>query len=151
MAPPAKEMLSSLLRPGRNMASRRVDSHLFSSSNPNTPSPHQADRVEYGDRRHATADFTEAEDEDDEEEEEGLDDEPSYFARMPRPPRDPIGRGNSSQVLPLFSASHLGTSTSVVTIASIGTFPEANYAARLASCLQCRARHPNHRPNANRN
>ncbi|KAH8201248.1 hypothetical protein TruAng_004565 [Truncatella angustata] len=74
MTTQAREMLSTLLRSnsdrlrGQDKDRRRpVESSMF-NSNPNTPSPGPASRREYLEPRHATADFTEAEDEDEDEE-----------------------------------------------------------------------------------
>ncbi|KAI1462073.1 hypothetical protein F4805DRAFT_192976 [Annulohypoxylon moriforme] len=106
MVPPAKEMLSSLLRPRQPV--RRVDSaHLF-ESNPNTPSPGQASR-DNGERRqrHATADFTEGDDDDEDDEDDfDLDDRPSG-PRVTWPYQETNTRRNSASLIPLFSASHL--------------------------------------------
>ncbi|KAF3024251.1 hypothetical protein E8E14_012233 [Neopestalotiopsis sp. 37M] len=120
MSTQAREMLSTLLRSSKKPAPtdkrRRVDSSMF-HSNPNTPSPGPASRREYLEPRHATADFTEAEDEEDEEsnEDEDVGELPPRFQR----PRydggggsggihDGEGRRNSSAaMIPLFSASHL--------------------------------------------
>lgn len=102
MIPTVKDMFSSLLRP--KLAVRRVDSHLF-DANPPTPSPGPASR-RYVEERHATADFTEGEDDDDEDEDNADEFDPNHpsirFA-------DQGGfRRNSNPVMPLFSASHLG-------------------------------------------
>ncbi|KAI0417582.1 hypothetical protein F5X98DRAFT_374717 [Xylaria grammica] len=99
MIPTAKDMFSSLLRP--KLAVRRADSHLF-ESNPPTSSPGPAGR-QYLEERHATADFTEGEDEDDEEDGDGFDpNHPSIrFADQG------VFRRNPNPVMPLFSASHL--------------------------------------------
>ncbi|KAI3333051.1 hypothetical protein F4824DRAFT_277382 [Ustulina deusta] len=101
MIPTVKDMFSSLLRP--KLAVRRVDSHLF-DANPPTPSPGPASR-RYVEERHATADFTEGEDDDDEDEDNADEFDPNHpsirFA-------DQGGfRRNSNPVMPLFSASHL--------------------------------------------
>ncbi|OTA94477.1 hypothetical protein M434DRAFT_394748 [Hypoxylon sp. CO27-5] len=104
MVPPAKEMLSSLLRP--RQAARRVDPARLFDSNPNTPSPGQASR-DYGERRHATADFTEADDDEDEDEDDfDLEDGPSG-PRIARPFQETNARRNSASLIPLFSASYL--------------------------------------------
>lgn len=102
MVPPAKEMLSSLLRP--RQAARRVDQARLFDSNPNTPSPGQASR-DYGEQRHATADFTEADDDEDEDDFD-LEDGPSG-SRIARPFQETNARRNSASLIPLFSASYL--------------------------------------------
>ncbi|KAI1394074.1 uncharacterized protein F4822DRAFT_386986 [Hypoxylon trugodes] len=123
MVPPAKDMLSSLLRP-RQAARRAESARLIFESNPNTPSPGPAGR-NYGGQRHATADFTEGDDDDDDEEEEDeeihdneeeeedgddveIDDEPSR-PRVTRFLQEAHPRRNSPSLLPLFSASYLDT------------------------------------------
>ncbi|KAI1143043.1 hypothetical protein F5Y05DRAFT_140526 [Hypoxylon sp. FL0543] len=104
MVPPAKEMLSSLLRP--RQAARRVDPSRLFGSTPNTPSPGQASR-QYGGQRHATADFTEADDDEDEDEDDfDLGGEPSG-PRVARPFQETNARRNSASLIPLFSASYL--------------------------------------------
>lgn len=109
MITPAKEMLSSLLRPGnRKTTTPRVDAALF-DSNPNTPEPGPANR-QYLEPRHATADFTEA---DDDEDEESQDENDGRTPRITRPrydgdSHDGDGRRRSSTMQPLFSASYLG-------------------------------------------
>ncbi|KAJ3572922.1 hypothetical protein NPX13_g4881 [Xylaria arbuscula] len=100
-----KDMFSSLLRP-KLSASRRVDSHLF-DSNPPTPSPGPASR-RYVEERHATADFTEGEDDDEDEDN-------AHRFHLNHDPNHPSirfadqdnFRRNSTPVIPLFSASHL--------------------------------------------
>jgi hypothetical protein len=71
---------------------------------PSTPGP--ATRREYAQHRHATADFTEAEDDDDDTNDEGRQRYPSQR----HADRDEDGDPSTSNVLPLFSASHLGLS-----------------------------------------
>lgn len=116
MIPTAKDVLSSLLRP--KPAVRRVDSHLL-GSHPETPSPGPANR-EYLERRHATADFTENDDDDDEEEGDGPEEEHDNGNEFdPNHPsirfadQGPFRR-NHNPVIPLFSASHLGLSSTRV-------------------------------------
>ncbi|KAI1877040.1 uncharacterized protein JN550_001112 [Neoarthrinium moseri] len=111
----AREMLSSLLPPRKtdnDNSRRRLDSSMF-HSNPNTPSPGPATRRDYLGPRHATADFTEAEDDEDEvthdedEQDDGAD--LSRFTQY-RPDggmRDRDGRRSSATTMPLFSASYL--------------------------------------------
>ncbi|KAI1119454.1 hypothetical protein F5Y14DRAFT_395353 [Nemania sp. NC0429] len=123
MMPTAKDMLSSLLRP--KPALRRVDSHILNSHS-QTPSPGSASR-QYVEQRHATADFTEGDDddEDDEEEEgeeeqvheqgqEGGEGEREGDANEFDPNHPSIRfadqgafRRNPNPAIPLFSASHL--------------------------------------------
>ncbi|KAK7958139.1 hypothetical protein PG988_012987 [Apiospora saccharicola] len=124
----ARDMLSSLL--GTRKESRhRHDSSMF-DSNPNTPSPGPdrhpiTRRASLGpEPRHATADFTEADDDDEESdeaadevedgEEEGENEE--GVGELPRFRRyrlgdmgqhDSHGRRSSNTVIPLFSASYL--------------------------------------------
>ncbi|RYP64757.1 hypothetical protein DL771_008611 [Monosporascus sp. 5C6A] len=109
-AMPAKELLSSLLRPRKGRASERVDSHLFDSNPSQSPSPGPANR-DYRDHRHATADFTEADDDDDpddDEDREHVDQGRRFsFLRPSRFRRDENGDAGPSGLLPLFSASHL--------------------------------------------
>ncbi|RYP39424.1 hypothetical protein DL767_002158 [Monosporascus sp. MG133] len=107
---PAKELLSSLLRPRKGGASERVDSSLFDSNPSQSPSPGPANR-DYRDHRHATADFTEADDDDDQDDDEDRDhvDQARHFSFL-RPShfrRDKNGDAEPSGLLPLFSASHL--------------------------------------------
>ncbi|KAI1107447.1 hypothetical protein F4804DRAFT_297079 [Jackrogersella minutella] len=107
MVPPAKEMLSSLLR--SRQPARRVDSARLFDSNPNTPSPGQTSR-DYGEprQRHATADFTEGDDENDDEDEDDFDmDEEPSGPRVNWPFQETNTRRNSTSLLPLFSASYL--------------------------------------------
>lgn len=127
----ATDMLSSLLRP-RKESRRRHDSPMF-DSNPNTPSPGPdrnpiTRRASLGpEPRHATADFTEADDDDEESDEAAdhvedgeEDDEEEGLGELPRFTRyrhgdmgmhDADRRRSSNTVIPLFSASHLGMST----------------------------------------
>ncbi|GAW14334.1 hypothetical protein ANO14919_037350 [Xylariales sp. No.14919] len=119
MIPTAKDMFSSLLRP--KLAVRRADSHLF-ESNPPTSSPGPAGR-QYLEERHATADFTEGEDEDDEEDGDGFDpNHPSIrFADQG------VFRRNPNPVMPLFSASHLGPNS---TYTRLSESTNANWVTR---------------------
>ncbi|KAK9422398.1 putative Ion transport domain-containing protein [Seiridium unicorne] len=115
MATQAREMLSNLLQQSSKKRGpdrrRRVDSSMF-PSNPNTPSPGPASRREYLEPRHATADFTEAEDDEDEQSNE---EEQEVVGELPRFSRyrhdsgihEGDGRRSSTTMIPLFSASHL--------------------------------------------
>ncbi|KAI0555518.1 hypothetical protein F4679DRAFT_524195 [Xylaria curta] len=103
MIPTAKDMLSSLLRP--KPAVRRVDSYFY-DSNAQTPSPGPASR-QYLEQRHATADFTEGDEDDDEEEDDGH--EPDVQHPSIRFADQGVSRRNHNPVIPLFSASHLDT------------------------------------------
>ncbi|KAI1478444.1 hypothetical protein F4774DRAFT_385930 [Daldinia eschscholtzii] len=108
MAAPAKDILSSLLlRPGQ--AAQRVNSTHF-SSNDNTQSPDPMSR-DYGQQRHATADFTEADEDEDEEEDENVDDfdldDGPPRRRLSRPFQETNARRSSASLIPLFSASYL--------------------------------------------
>ena len=128
----ATDMLSSLLRP-RKESRRRHDSSMF-DSNPNTPSPGPdrnpiTRRASLGpEPRHATADFTEADDDDEEsdeaadqaedgegdEDEEGVGELPRFTRYRPgdMSMHDADRRRSSNTVIPLFSAGYLGTSKS---------------------------------------
>jgi hypothetical protein len=127
----AKEMLSTLLRPrkGNNKQQQRVDSSMF-DSNPNTPSPGPATRRQQLEPRHATADFTEAED-DEEDEEEELNEEEEDVGDLPRftqrrPDRglhEAEGRRSSASMIPLFSASYLGEQDAFETKRNMFTDP----------------------------
>ncbi|KAI0155003.1 hypothetical protein GGR57DRAFT_103059 [Xylariaceae sp. FL1272] len=102
MIPTAKDTLSSLLRTDKP-APRRIDSRLFSNSNPQTPSPGAVTQNEYLQQRHAAADFTENDDDDEEDDEDQFDpNQPSVRFADQGP-----ARRNSGSILPLFSASHL--------------------------------------------
>ncbi|RYP06209.1 hypothetical protein DL764_003301 [Monosporascus ibericus] len=107
---PAKELLSSLLRPRKGGATERADSYLFDSNPSQSPSPGPTNR-DYRDQRHATADFTEADDDDDQDDDEDRDhvDQGRRFSflRPSRFRRDENGDAGPSGLLPLFSASHL--------------------------------------------
>ncbi|KAI0428535.1 hypothetical protein F5Y09DRAFT_284668 [Xylaria sp. FL1042] len=102
MIPTVKDMFSSLLRSKHKHAVRRADSHTF-DSNPPMPSPGPASR-QYPEPRHATADFTEGEDDEDDED-NGDEFDPNHpsirFADQG------AFRRNHNPVIPLFSASHL--------------------------------------------
>ncbi|OTB06345.1 hypothetical protein M426DRAFT_115918 [Hypoxylon sp. CI-4A] len=103
MVPPAKEMLSTLLR--SRQPPRRVDSARFFEPNPNTPSPGR----EYPDQRqrHATADFTEG-DEDEEEDEDDFDFEDGPTGhRVTRPFQETNARRSSASLIPIFSTDYL--------------------------------------------
>ncbi|KAI1766236.1 hypothetical protein GGR53DRAFT_224399 [Hypoxylon sp. FL1150] len=99
---PRKEILSSLLRPVQS--TRRVDMARDFDSNTNSPSPGPANH--YGDQRHATADFTEADDDEEDEDEFDVDDGPSA-PRMARPYQQTNARRSSTSLIPLFSAGYL--------------------------------------------
>ncbi|KAI1352931.1 hypothetical protein F5Y01DRAFT_278188 [Xylaria sp. FL0043] len=99
MIPTVKDMFSSLLR--HKHAVRRADSHIF-DSNPPTPSPGPASR-QYLEPRHATADFTEGEDDEEDDEENGDEFDPNHI----RFADQGASRRNHNPVIPLFSASHL--------------------------------------------
>ncbi|KAK8105374.1 hypothetical protein PG999_008733 [Apiospora kogelbergensis] len=123
----ATDMLSSLLRP-RKESRRRHDSSMF-DSNPNTPSPGPdrnpiTRRASLGpEPRHATADFTEADDDDEEsdeaadqaedgegdEDEEGVGELPRFTRYRPgdMSMHDADRRRSSNTVIPLFSAGYL--------------------------------------------
>ncbi|KAI1737260.1 hypothetical protein F4680DRAFT_451072 [Xylaria scruposa] len=103
MIPTAKDMLSSLLRP--KPAVRRADSYFY-DSNAQTPSPGPASR-QYLEQRHATADFTEGDEDDDEEEDGGH--EPEVQHPSIRFVDQGVSRRSHNPVIPLFSASHLDT------------------------------------------
>lgn len=112
----ARDMLSTLLRSNSDSKEvqdkrRRVDSSMFHTT-PNTPSAGPASRREYPRPRHATADFTEAEDDEDEEsheEEERVGELPRFTrSRHEGGPQEGEGRRSSATMIPLFSASHLG-------------------------------------------
>ena len=105
-------MFSSLLRRSRH-GSRRVDSRDRSFS----PSAGPASR-RYSGPRHASADFTEADDDDDEDDDDdAADDLDAGFGigvedadADNRVDDNEDGEGPGFQVLPLFSSSHLGMS-----------------------------------------
>lgn len=128
----ARDMLASLLRPGAQSSTgrRRLDSSLY-DSNPNSPGPDR-DRRDYLERRHATADFTEADDDDDETNDDNDDEDGTEHGAASRPrfarfrPADANGstpgagsggpahgthdadrQRSSNTAIPLFSASHL--------------------------------------------
>lgn len=90
-------MLSSLLRPFQGSPRVRESA---------SPSPGPANR-EYAQRRHATADFTEADDDDDDSNEDGG---PAIYDRGDEVggEDDEDGQHHSGSVLPLFSSGHLG-------------------------------------------
>ncbi len=130
---PAKDLLSSLLRPRKTRAVRRVDdSHLF-HPNPQSPPPGPVNS-DYHEYRHATADFTEADDDDDDDEDHDEDgdrqdvdgDQSFLFPRTSRFRRDENGQAVPSGLLPLFSASHLG-------MTSEKTFPGENCVVKITN------------------
>jgi len=102
MIPTAKDMISSLLHP--KPAVRRIDSPL------ETPSPDPA-RREYLERRHATADFTEGEEDEEEDGDEHDGDQFNPNHQSIRFVDQGLLRGNVKHnlLIPLFSASHLGS------------------------------------------
>ncbi|KAI1381778.1 hypothetical protein F4677DRAFT_399670 [Hypoxylon crocopeplum] len=106
MVPPAKEMLSSLLRP--RQATRRVESTRLFDSNPNTPNTPSPGPIvrDYGEQRHATADFTEGDDEDEDEDDFDVDNG-LPGPRVTRPFQETNARRNSASLIPLFSAGYL--------------------------------------------
>lgn len=104
-------MFSSLLRRPRPRP-RRVETRNLTLSPPAGPAGRK-----YADRRHASADFTEADDDEEGEEDE---DEDDGLGATPFDDQDGDGDGQSLQdadedgprespVLPLFSATHLGS------------------------------------------
>ncbi|KAK7956038.1 uncharacterized protein PG986_005260 [Apiospora aurea] len=120
----ARDMLSSLMRP-RQETRQRHDSSMFDSY-PNTPSPGPdrnpiTRRASLGpEPRHATADFTEADDDDEEsdeaadevedgEHEEGVGELPRFtrYRLGDMGMHDSHGRRSSNTVIPLFSAGYL--------------------------------------------
>ncbi|KAI0409534.1 hypothetical protein F4802DRAFT_148466 [Xylaria palmicola] len=101
--PTAKDLLSSLLRP--RPAPRHTDSFHF-DSNVRVPSPGPAGR-QHPERRHATADFTEGEEDEDEDEHGGNEFDPNHPSIRFADPS--ISRRNPNPVIPLFSASYLDT------------------------------------------
>ncbi|KAI0022145.1 hypothetical protein F4780DRAFT_204069 [Xylariomycetidae sp. FL0641] len=103
MQPSSKAMLSSVLRP--KPGSRRADPRALNSHS-NTPSPGLEGR-DYLEQRHATADFTEADDDEDEDE---FDLDRASPARVPRISFEDHGRETSASLIPLFSAGYLGES-----------------------------------------
>ncbi|KAI1814320.1 hypothetical protein GGS20DRAFT_548990 [Poronia punctata] len=107
MMPTAKDMMSSLLRP--RPAVRRIDFNPF-DSNRRTPSPDaEPSRREYHEQRHATADFTEGEDEEDEDGYEHNGDRVNFNNPSIRFADQGGSRGNGKRnsLVPLFSTSHL--------------------------------------------
>jgi hypothetical protein len=99
----------SLLRPkpGRRGSGRRVEQEVQLEGPEPEPSPRPASGGagrRYAERRHATADFTEADDDDDDDSNEaGLGQYGNEYAID-----DEDGPGPQPAVLPLFSASYLG-------------------------------------------
>ncbi|KAK7748502.1 hypothetical protein SLS62_008542 [Diatrype stigma] len=105
---PARDLLSSLLRPRKTRTSQRVDSNLF-HPDPQSPSPGPANR-DYHEHRHATADFTEAEDEEEDHDEDGArhdddDARPFLFPRASRFRSDETGRAVPNS-LPIYNIVH---------------------------------------------
>jgi len=95
-------MLSALLRPFQGSSRSRIDDDRADVEQHATSRPSLA---EYRNHPHATADFTEADDDDD----ESNDGDPqSRFPRSRRPGDNDDGLGRSSGLLPLFSDHHLG-------------------------------------------
>jgi len=98
--------MSKLLRLFRSR--RRVEPEPLTAPGPATP------QQEYSQHRHATADFTEA---DDDDEEDTNDEGRQRYARDQGADRDEDGR--PADVLPMFSATTLGT-----TVPHFTTFTE---------------------------
>jgi hypothetical protein len=97
-------------------------------------------------RRHATADFTEADDDDEEsQEEEGL----NMFREHGDMVDDEDNMRRSLPVLPLFSASYLGMLMFTPHPAD-APFSTNDRLDRLPAHLQHHACHPHHRPDPNR-
>lgn len=99
--------------------------------------------------RHATADWTETEDNDEntEDEEEGDGDEDEEDEEENEEDGDEDG-DEDTPLLPIFSAAHLGKKDLLEPISChfyMLTSP------RCASCIQSHACHPSHRPPQNRN
>ena len=109
-------MLSALLRPfskGGNSNSQAEDGHPdIEQRFPRQPSRYARASVasagEYRQHRHATADFTEADDDDDEEESNHEQQQSRYQGAGARAEEDEDGLANSANLLPVFSAGHLG-------------------------------------------
>lgn len=96
-------MLSALLRPFQGSNSYNADAADVEQDA--TPRPSLG---EYRQHRHATADFTEADDDD--EDEESNHGEQSRCPLRGRPQEDEDGLAQPTGILPLFSGGHLGTS-----------------------------------------
>jgi hypothetical protein len=92
-------MLSALLRPFKGNSSQAENCEDLEQDSAFRPSV-----AEYRRHLHATADFTEADDDDEEESNDG---EQSRYPLGGRP-EDEDGMARSSGLLPLFSANHLG-------------------------------------------
>lgn len=103
-------MLSALLRPFKGSSSQAQDHGDLEHDIAFRPSI-----AEYRRHLHATADFTEADDDDEEDEEEDEEEESNHGeqSRYPRGARpaedDEDGLARAAGLLPLFSANHLGT------------------------------------------
>ncbi|QPG94797.1 hypothetical protein C2857_006998 [Epichloe festucae Fl1] len=106
-------MFSSLLRRPKR-ASRRVDIHDFAGSTSSVPQPQR----QYTERTHATADFTEADDDDEDTNEEdlvrfdedaGQANDHDQIDEDDDDGADEDNRHRDLPVLPLFSATHLDT------------------------------------------
>ncbi|KAK4454335.1 hypothetical protein QBC34DRAFT_393124 [Podospora aff. communis PSN243] len=96
-------MLSTLLRPFQgSSAHSNIQGDEDVEQIPKRPAPPLGD---YRQQRHATADFTEADDDDEEESHDGG--QPAYHRGCTRGGEDEDGLANSTGVLPLFAASHL--------------------------------------------
>ncbi|KAI1074978.1 hypothetical protein F5B20DRAFT_421001 [Whalleya microplaca] len=106
MIPPAKAMLSSLLRPRSTTTTRRVDSPRLFDSNPASPAAGPATR-DYGEQRHATADFTELDEDEEDEEDFDLDDDGPARSRATRFLHNEDHHRSSGSLIPLFSAGYL--------------------------------------------
>ncbi|KAI1799849.1 hypothetical protein F4811DRAFT_70118 [Daldinia bambusicola] len=110
MAAPAKDVLSSLLlRPGQAVQ-HALSARFDVNDNAQSLDPMSRD---YGQQRHATADFTEADEDEDEEEDENVDefdlDDGLSRRRLNRPFQETNARRSSTSLIPLFSASYLDT------------------------------------------
>ena len=100
-------MFSSLLRPKQQQSTRRVhvqeDAEARDSPSPGPAGQHH---LQYAARRHATADFTEADDDDDDSNEGGIG---RYQLGGDDADEDEDGgAGRRLPILPLFSAAYLG-------------------------------------------
>lgn len=152
MIPNAKDMFSSLLRP--KSEARRMDSR-FLDSNAQHPSPGLASR-EYLLQRHATADFTEGEEEEEDEDEDHLEDGYNHnhpSIRFADPADNRRRNTHSNPIIPLFSASHLGTNFASCASCAFEhlEYTDTDEENRFPTCVQCCPRYSNHCPGADRN
>jgi hypothetical protein len=99
-------MFSSFLRNKQQQSGRRVhvqeDPEVLDSPSPGPAHQHHAP---YAARRHATADFTEADDDDDDSNEDGIG---RYQLGGDGEDDEDGGPGRRLPILPLFSAAYLG-------------------------------------------